>query len=268
MIPLLLAGLGALVGYAAESEVGRFERLAADELATQLQGDDKAVKVKADIDGIFGGASGRLHEVFIEARDFSVSGLPLFTEPDRALTGYIRTLRLSLLNFHLRALGVEELSASIHDCRYDFGLARKEGKIRLSKSGVGPGYVRMNASALERFILHKYREIKSVSVKLENDKVYVEGKGDFLFFSTDFYVSAKLVPKNGVELWLEDAWLLLDGRLPLDGSGRILLESLNPILDIDADLRLFGAFQISELKSRNGVLELWGEARIPTDPRR
>jgi len=268
VIPLLLAGLGALAGYAVESEVGRFERLAASELASHLQGDEKSVKVKADIDGIFGGASGRLHDVSILASDFSVSGLPLFTEPDRAQTGYIRTLRLSLLNFNLRALGVEELSATIVDCRYDFGLARKEGKIRLSKSGVGPGYVRMNATALERFILHKYREIKTVSVKLENDKVYVEGKGDFLLFSTEFYVSARLVPKNGVELWLEDAWMLLDGRLPLDGSGRILLDSLNPILDIDADLRLFGAFHISELKSRNGLLELWGEARIPNDPRR
>lgn len=268
MIPLLLGGLVALAGAVSSAEVRKFERRAAEELAGRLEGEGKEVRVRADIDGLIGGASGRLHEVVIEARRFQVSELPLFTEPERAKDGRIRTLRIRLSEFVLRGLAVEELTADISSSRFDFGLAKREGKIRLSESGVGPGYVRMNAAALEKFILHKFREIKRVSVRLEHDKVYVEGRGEFLFFSTDFYVSAKLVARNGVEVWLDDAWILLDGKLPLDGSGKILLDSLNPILDIDKDLRLFGAFQIRDLRSKNGLLELWGEATVPADPRR
>lgn len=268
MIPLLLGGLVALAGALSASEVRKFERRAAAEIAGRLDGEGKEVRVRADIDGLVGGGLGRLHEVTIAARSFQVSELPLFAEPDRAKDGNIRTLRIRLSDFVLRGLGVEELTADISDSRFDFGLAKKEGKIRLSQSGVGPGYVRMNSAALEKFILHKFREIKSVSVRLEYDKVYVEGRGDFLLFSTDFYVSAKLIARNGVEVWLDDAWMLLDGKLPLDGSGKVLLDSLNPILDIDKDLRLFGAFQIRDLRSKNGLLELWGVATVPADPRR
>jgi hypothetical protein len=126
----------------------------------------------------------------------------------------------------------------------------------------------MNAASLERFILHKFREIKTVSVRLENDKIYVEGIGEFLLFTTRFHVSSRLAVKNGVELWLEDSWILLDGSLPTAAAKTVLLQALNPVLDIDADLRLFGAFQIESLRSRGGLLELWGVSKVPADPRR
>ena len=45
-------------------------------------------------------------------------------------------------------------------------------------------------------------------------------------------MSAKLVP-HGAQLFLEDAWILLDGHLSGDGTDRVLLQTLNPVLDLD-----------------------------------
>ncbi len=268
MIPLILAGLGAIAGATADSLAESFERRAARELATQLQGREKRVWIQSESGGILDAASGRLRKVTISAENFQVSGLPLFTEPELAATGRIGLLELRLKDFELRSLHVEELTADISECRFDFGFAKREGKMRLSRAGTGPGYVRINAAALERFILHKFREIKTVSVRLENDKIYVEGTGEFMLFTTSFYVSSRLAVKNGVELWLEDSWMLLDGSLPTASAKTVLLQALNPVLDIDADLRLFGAFQIQSLRSKGGILELWGESTVPADPRR
>ncbi|MCH8275394.1 MAG: LmeA family phospholipid-binding protein [Armatimonadetes bacterium] len=263
---LLLAGLGILGAHAGQ-EIRRFERCAAAEIAARLEGDEKQVTVKVKLNGIVRGLGGSLNAAEIVARRFSVDSLPLFTEPERTTRGEIKELRLRLYDFTLRGLHFEELRADIADCRYDLGLARREKQFRLSRSGVGPGYARINEAALEQFILRKYAEIKSVSVRLTKHKVFVEGRGEFLLFKADFYVIATLEPRNGVELRLENAVVFLDGHRVRDGSERALLEALNPVIDLDRDLGLHGAIKVSEVKIGEGVLEVLGEATIPPLPK-
>jgi hypothetical protein len=259
VIPLLLGALALLGVGAASREIRSFERAASADIASNLQGDNKEVTVRVSQPGL----DGSLSSAKISASHFHVDGLPLFTEPERSQRGKVDLLTIHLRDFSLRSLHVEELRADIADCRYDLPLAIREKQVRLSRSGQGPGYVRLTAPALAKFILAKYREIKTVSVRLEHGKVYVEGDGDFLFFRTRFYVSAKLVPRDGVKLFLEDAWILLDGRPALDGSDRVLLQAINPVLDLDEDLKLMGAMQVESLKAGAGVLEVFGIATVP-----
>ncbi|PMY18355.1 hypothetical protein C1X37_33915, partial [Pseudomonas sp. FW305-3-2-15-A-R2A1] len=86
---------------------------------------------------------------------------PLFVEPKRSKRGWVRKLSLDLSDFTLNGLRVERLAATIPDCNFDMSLAAREKRIRVSKSGTGSGEVVVLAADLERFVLKKFREIKT-----------------------------------------------------------------------------------------------------------
>ena len=261
-----LAALGLVFGLGAR-EVKRFERLAAEDIASTLEGTSKNVRVKSELNGFIGGALGDLKRVTISARSFSTPGLPLFTEPDLAASGKVRELRIELDDFVLGNLRVEHLEATIPDCRFDYNLAVRKRKIRLSRSGTGIGRVKLLERDLEAFILKKFREIKRVSVKIEKDRAFVSGYGEFLVIHTDFDVIARLAPVDGTKLMLTDAKVFFGERLGDQAVRDIVVQTLNPVVDLDKDLNLYGAIQVEGLSLQNGVLEAWGQTKIPDRPK-
>ncbi|MCO5295919.1 MAG: hypothetical protein M9921_03595 [Fimbriimonadaceae bacterium] len=266
MNPWILAALFGLGYHAGKAEVQRFERLAAEEIASKLDGDDRHVHVQTKLNGLIGGAMGDLKQVTIRASNFSTAELPLYTEPDRPRSGHIRELRLFLDDFRLAGLRVEHLEASIPDCRYDFGLAQRHHTVRLSQSGVGTGLVRIRAPDLEAYILRKFKEIKRVSVRIEKDKVFVEGYGEFIVVHTNFEVIATLESPDGSRLMLANAVIFFDGRRADASSGKVLLDTLNPVVDLAKDLGLADAVHVEKIRLKDGFLEASGATKIPLRP--
>lgn len=260
---LLAAAAFGLLFHFGDREVKRFERAAAAEIASKLEGEDKRVSVSVRLNGIIGGPLGDLAEATIFASHFSTPGVPLHTEPERSKAGFVRLLRLDLRDFRLAGLRIEELKAEIPECRYDYSLASRKRQIRLSRSGVGTGRVRVLERDLEAFILLKFREIKRVKVRLDRDKVFVEGFGEFLVVQTNFYVVASLECRDGVRLTLENSRIFFDDRAADEFSRKAVLDTLNPVIDLDEDLKLEGAIRVRGMRLRDGALEAWGETRIP-----
>lgn len=257
--------VGGLVLWASGS-VRSFENAAARDIASKLEGEHKTVKVRAKIVDPFRASRGDLRAVTISASHFRTDSLPLFTEPERPQTGKVGRLELDLRDVTLRGLRVERLSAKIPDCRYDFALAKREKQVRLSKSGIGTGEVLLLAKDLEAFLVHKFKEIKTATVTLSNDRIRVEGQGQFLVVNTAFEVDAAIVVKDGVRLYLDDAKILFDGE-PVDSIlSSELIRILNPVLDLDADLGLSGAMQIEAITISSFGLVGRGRAQIPTRP--
>jgi len=262
LIGLFAALLGG--GALAEAELARFERAAAAEVGSHLERTaETVVSVEVTPLGVVESLRGEVSHVSITARGFAVQGLPLFTEPDLEKTGTIRSLEIVLHDFNLRGLQVEELRARLSRCRYDFGLARSQRVLRLTESGEGPGYVRVGERALERFILHKYRNINRVSVRLDAGKILVSGQGDFGFVKAEFMVLAQIGQRNGTQLVLENARVVLDGIRADAATARGFLEAINPVIDENRDLRLNTAMTIEEVRIRDGFIELFGTARVP-----
>ncbi|MCC6351309.1 MAG: LmeA family phospholipid-binding protein [Fimbriimonadaceae bacterium] len=259
------AALG-LLFHVGSGEVRRFERLAAEDIAAKLSGPAKEVAVRTKFSSLIGAAQGRLSKVVLQARQFTTGGLPLHTEPSRPQSGSIGSLEIELEDFELTGLPVRKLTASIPDCRFDFGLARREGKVRLSKSGIGVGWVQVEEDALETFILKKFREIKEVSVRLEKEHVFVKGRGEFLLFDSEFEVIARFAVEEGVRFLLTDAKIWFDGLSTDAASRQILLDTLNPVVDLDQDLKLLAAIRVEKFSLHDGLLEAWGRARIPEAP--
>lgn len=247
-------------------ELRAFEAKAARDIRAQLHGESAEVRVRTDLGDPFRAAQGHLRRVSIQASDFQTDGLPLFTEPERPKSGRVGTLELRLENFVLGGLRVERLRASIPGCRYDFGLAKRQRQIRLSRSGTGTGEVELLAKDLEPFILRKFREIKRVAVRFEGQHVEVEGYGEFLVLQTNFRVRARLIPQEGVALALTDAVIDFDGKPADPLSAKVLLDTLNPVVHLDRDLKLLDAVYVERLELQGDRLRAFGRTKIPTRP--
>jgi len=265
---MIWAALGLLGGiyFWGSSEVRSFERRAAAEISAKLTGDKRQVSIKTDIGDPFRAAAGSLRGVTIRASNFSTEGLPLFTEPNRSKRGKVKVLKLFLEEFNLGGLQVERLEATIPDCRFDLPLAQRKKQVRLSQSGVGPGSVRVRDRDLSAYILRKFREIKKVDVVIKEGKVFVDGYGEFLIFNTNFHVEAVLTPVNGTQLELTDAKILFDGREADAGSRKVLLDTLNPVVDLAKDLKLLDAVHVDWVRLEPGALVAGGATKIPIKP--
>jgi hypothetical protein len=264
MSPLIALAIGIGGLSAIREEVRRFERDAATDISAKLQGVHREVAVRAKVGPE--AAFGDIHSVRIEARRFTTHGLPLFTEPQRSRKGLVRTLHLDLREFELSGLGIRRLQATLSDSRFDFSLAMRKRQIRLSHSGTGPAEVVVDAEALRRFILGKYPEIKSAMVTIDRDKVIVEGYGEFLLLSANFWIAARLEVGEGSQVNLTFPRILIDGRVADPVAGETLVRALNPIVDLDRDLDLHGALRLDRVQLRDGLLRAWGSLRIPDLP--
>ncbi len=207
-----------------------------------------------------------MNGVELSASKFQTDGLPLFTESKRSHRGLIRNLNLHLTDFVLGNLHVDRLNASIPDCHFDLSLAVQKRQIRISESEIGTGEVRVTASDLEHFILVKYPEIRRVSVKLDGDKIQLEGIATLLAFAVPFYVVAKLECTDGNMLHLVYPRVLIDGKFASEETRRLLLKTLDPVVNLDRDLQLSGAIRVKRLSALEGVLTVTGDATIPELP--
>jgi hypothetical protein len=260
LLELILFGLG--LGLAGAKQV-EFEKAAAADIKGRLQGEQAVVSVRADLDG---SRLGSITTAEILARDFSLEGLPLFTEPERSQKGRIRHLKMTLSDFMLRGLKVTELKADIPDCRFDLDLALKEKELRLSKSGIGEGYVKIQQDDLAKWIVAKYAEIKTCTVDASKGTVLVSGYGEFLIVKTNFKVLAKLTAVDGTKLMLSDARIWFDGMRADPFAAETLLKTLNPVVDLNKDLGLYDAVQVEKIDARNGFVTASGKTKIPIRP--
>ena len=245
----------------ANSEVRSFENSAARDIAARLEGTDRRVEVRAKVgpEAIFGD----IHSVTLRASKFETDGLPLFTEPSRSKRGVLRSLRVEMADFTLRGLHVQSLRATIPDNRFDFALAVGKRQIRLSRSGTGPGEVVVSEKDLEDFIKLKFKEVKEVAVRLDRDKIFVDGRGEFIIFEANFSLVARLEPVDGTKLAVAHARILIDGKPAGDAARDVLLRTLNPVLDLNRDLLLNDAVFVRRLEVGGGLMKAFGDVTIP-----
>lgn len=259
LLGLLL--LGSSAGLAGEEEK-KFERAAAAEISSRLDGPSRSVSVNARLNGL-AAAWGEVESVTIRASNFSANGLPLHTEPERSKKGIAKKLRLELRDFVLAGLAVESLEAEFSACRFDFAEALAHRRFRLSRCGPGKTSVRVRVEALPPFLLAKYPEISEINVKVDRGHVWVEGRGTFLVVTTGFTVIARLGIEGGDKLILTEAKVWFDWRRTDPMTAQVVLDALNPVVDLTRDLNLEGAMTIERIDLPDGAIVASGTAQIP-----
>ena len=262
---LIALGLEGLLFGIGSSEVRRFENAAAQDISSRLSGTDKQVKVRTKLDPIQA-LGGRMKSATISASGFSTNGLPLFTQPWNPKSGRLGELKINLKDFSLSGLKVLSLEANIPSCRFDFGLAQRRGQIRLTESGVGTGMVRVTQKALQEFALRRLPALQRLNIQLAGDKATIAGSGRFVNFQTDVTIVGRLVSPDGTRVEVADATVEIGGKQATEQMAHFVLQIINPVLDLNRDLHLFGALKIEEIRLEDGLLVATGAARIPNHP--
>lgn len=266
-MPFFLLGLVALGGHLIGNEIRRVERAATNDILALLTGEKKRAWVRTVPEKVVGHAFGNLRRVTIEAQDFSTPGLPFFTEPGGDSSGKVGELKLVLNRFRLGKLRVEHLEASIFDNRFDYALIKSKRQFRLSESGHGPGQAVLLDRDIAEFIPARIAEIKSCTVTFEGDKVRVKGRCEFAIIQSSFELIGSLEVRGGNQFWLKDVELSFDGRPADTYAKNALLRLLNPVLDLNRDLKLAGAIQVTTIQMQGDRLIASGDAKIPEKPK-
>ncbi|MCC7229068.1 MAG: DUF2993 domain-containing protein [Fimbriimonadaceae bacterium] len=259
---LVAVGLVGLLFGVGSSEVRRFENAAAKDIATRLTGEAVFVKVRTKLDP-FQAMAGRIKSATISASEFSTDGLPFFTEPYGSKRGRLDELKISLTNFQLTGLKVKRLDARITHCRFDLGLAQRRGQIRLTESGTGTGTVEVDQADLLDYIHFKHPLLKEVSLQFSQDKVFISGQSRFLSFDAFVEIESRLEPVGGNRIELVDANIKVNGQEANPNSRKTILGLINPVLDLDKDLKLFGALYMNKIEIHGKTLRAEGIAKIP-----
>ena len=257
------AGLALAAGVLIGTEWGRIERAAEADIKAIL--DAEHVSITATMDGILGTALGQVESVTIEASGFEVEGMPLFTDPELSQRGKMRRLEIVLKDFVIRDLPVIELRCDIPDNRFALGLLR-EGKVRLTKSGEGVGSVVIDEQGLERYILARFRAAESIDIKLDKYKLFAKGTASLAMIRRNFEIICDLAIEDKRRLVIADPITFIEGKRIRDGSDSALLRAFNPVLDLDRDLGLHGAFDMETILIKGGIATIKGKARIPVRP--
>ena len=257
------AGLALAAGVLIGTEWARIERAAEADIKSILAADQ--VSVTAISDGIIGTALGQVESVTIEASGFEVEGMPLFTDPELSHRGKLRRLEIVLKDFVIRDLPVIELRCDIPDNRFALGLLR-EGKVRLTKSGEGVGSVVIDYQGLERYILARFSVAESIDIKLDKYKLFAKGTASLAMIRRNFEIICDLAIEDKRRLVIANPITFIEGKRIRDGSDSALLRAFNPVLDLDRDLGLHGAFDMETILTKGGIATIKGKARIPVRP--
>lgn len=221
--------------------------------------------VNAESDGIFGSILGRVKCVKIHAAGFAVDGMPLFTDPELSQRGRMGRLEIALRDFVIRDLPVRELNCDIPNNRFALGLLIR-GQVRLTKSGEGTGSVVIDENGLERYILARFSAAESIDIRLHNYKLFAKGTASLALIKRDFEIICDLDIAEGRRLVIANPITFIEGKRIRDGSDSALLRVFNPVLGLDRDLGLHGAFDMETIRIRNGLAVITGKARIPVRP--
>ena len=101
---------------------------------------------------------------------------------------------------------------------------------------------------------------------MDRDKIILEGTGTFLIVRSPFRIVAKLSSPDGTSLKLTYAHVSFGERDAGEELEKALLELLDPVIDLQRDLRLFGAIKIQSLLMDQNLMTVSGPATIPTKP--
>lgn len=242
--------------------VREIEKSAAREIRERIG--DGVFTVKITPDGVDGLAQGRLKTLTVQARDFTLNGLPFTLEPERPQSGRIKQFVLRMENAHLRGLRAESARAVIPEVYYDKSLALSKRIFRLSATGVGACEIVVNERDLAAYIIRKYAPyIREVAVQITPEQTTVQGVAALFVGEVRFKAVGRLTPRDGRYLDLADVQIQIEGANLPPESTELLRQFLNPIIDIERDLGLYDGLAVDSVVSEAGKMRALGRVWIP-----
>lgn len=254
-----------LVVSSAREHTRRLERAAERQILAQLGGTGRVhVRIEPRW-GTLGVLLARAERIHVEATDFHTAQMPFFTEPPvPSWQGKARQVTIAFNHFSVAGVPIRRFEASIPDVMLDSRAAAFNLRIRLFHAGWGAGWVELDEEGLLAFIRRRLPEIRSPVVRIAPSGIQVEGELSALLVPWRFSASGGVqVAEDGLRLLLTDVQLQVEGKDLPPAVTQKVLSALNPVLDVQRDLRLGSAFVIERAEVHSGFVRLIGRATVP-----
>jgi len=241
----------------------QFENALAKDVAVKLNSPGANITVHTQFTGLISSFAGDLDRVTIYGRNFETQAFNINVDPSRTKTGRIKELNLVFDNFKYKNLFVSNLTAQVNNCRYDLGMAQRHRKIEISAAPPGVGTVSISAQALEDFILIKYPNVRTIKLRLINDKLFAEGTAEFFRVQRNFWIVSRVKCTDGRRVMLEGPRVMLDGVVANAAITAGVVATINPVIDLEKDLDLAKFAQIETIALQKDVLTAGARITLP-----
>lgn len=242
----------------------RLERAAERQILQQLGGKGHVQVQIQPRWGALGVLLARAETIRVHATGFRTAQMPFFTEPPvPAWRGTADNVQIVLKDFHLGGLPVRHLEATIPDVSLDSRAAAFRLRIRLFGAGWGNGWVTIDEESLTEFVKRRLPEVRSPHVQVTPSEIRITGDLVVLLTPWRFEATGNVDVRTGRQVVVENLQVRVEGEeLPVAVVQKVVA-ALNPVLDVERDLRLGGAFVVERVEQGDGFLKLIGRATVP-----
>lgn len=242
----------------------RLERAAERQILQQLGGSGQVQVHIQPRWGALGVLLARAETIRVHASGFRTAQMPFFTEtPVPAWRGRADNVQIVLEDFYLGGLPVRHLEATVPDISLDSREAALRLRIRLFGAGWGNGWVTIDEESLTEFVRRRLPEIHSPHVHVTPSDVRITGELVALLTPWRFEAKGGVGVRDGRQVVVENVQVRVEGEELPPAVVQKIVAALNPVLDVERDLRLGGAFVVERVEQGNGFLKLIGRATVP-----
>ncbi|MGC8783170.1 MAG: DUF2993 domain-containing protein [Armatimonadota bacterium] len=242
----------------------RLERAAERQILHQLGGSGQVQVQIQPRWGALGVLLARAETIRVHASGFHTAQMPFFTEPPvPAWRGKADSVQIVLEDFHLGGFPVRHLEATIPDISLDSREAAFRLRIRLFSAGWGNGWVTLDEESLTEFVKRRLPEVRSARVQVTPSEVRITGELVALLAPWRFEATGGVGVRDGRQMVVENVQVRVEGEELPPVVVQKIVAALNPVLDVERDLRLGGAFVVERVEQGDGFLKLIGRATVP-----
>lgn len=214
--------------------------------------------------GLLGYEANDIWSVDVYGREQTIDRLPFVIVPREGWKGSIHRLSLHLMDFTLAGLPVHRFDADLPNVGYDLGHAFYKSRLVIRGAGIGIGIVVINRTGLNTFLARKFGNLLSdVNFVSNQNIISLDGKLDLFGSPTSFKAKGQIKIRGGRCLDLTEAEILLDDKPLTAQATEALMKRLNPLLDIERDLKLGGIFFIDRVEVGDGDITIFGRVSLP-----
>ncbi len=239
----------------------RAERAIVHDLNRSVKGGEIHARVKPR--GFYGLLVGQGDVVSVTGQGFATEGFPFKVKRGDGLRAHVRHLKFDFQDFLLRGSQVKRFTAEIPSVNLDIFRAFFDDRIIVRTAGEGTAEAVVDEKGLADFVTRKYPQLSDVAVKLIDGKILVGGSMSLLGAKTRVDAVSDLVVREGRYVDAVNMSIALNNKEAAPFMRDTIVNSLNPVLDLEKDLGLGAYFHATAIEIGKGTLTMRGRAMVP-----
>lgn len=213
--------------------------------------------------GMFGSLLGQANSVRVTGSGVSINELPFTIQRGGGLHANVERLFLDLSDIQLKGLPVKRLSVVLPSVSVDADALIGRERMVMRSAGEGKAEGEFSIDKLMALFSTKMPSVSDVHIETNSNGLKIRANMSFFGFPNTIEADGTLNIVDGKYLILAFSRLTLNGATadPLLAKG--MLDTVNPVLDIQRDLGLGALLTLTDVETKEGAVIVKGKLTIP-----